>query len=87
MLLRCCYSIDVPQAWRVYQRGLERWIMDLLQPVFDGLVKDGSVPRFVQRLRIVELTLDHEAPYFTNMRRRYSRKDRWVHWGARPEAC
>jgi hypothetical protein len=52
--------------------------MDLLQPVFDSLIKDGSVPRFVQRLRIVELTLDHEAPYFTNMRRRYSRKDRWV---------
>jgi len=23
----------------------------------------------------VELTLDHEAPYFTNMRRRNSRKD------------
>lgn len=37
------------QAWRVYQRGLERWIIDLLQPVFDGLVKDGAVPRFVQR--------------------------------------
>lgn len=34
----------------------------------------------VQRLRIVELTLDHEAPYFTNMRRRNSRKDRCVWW-------
>ena len=34
-----------------------------------------QVPRFVQRLRIVELTLDHEAPYFSNMRRRNSRKD------------
>ena len=28
-----------------------------------------------QRLRIVEMTLDHEAPYFSNMRRRNSRKD------------
>ncbi len=64
------------QMWRVYQRGLERWITDLLQPVFDGVVRDGSVPGFVQRLRIVEFTLDHEAPYFSNMRRRYSRKDR-----------
>lgn len=27
-----------------------------------------------QRLRIMEFTLDHEAPYFTNMRRRTSRK-------------
>lgn len=63
------------KIWRVYQRGLERWITDLLQPVFDGLVQAGSVPRFVQKLRIVELTLDHEAPYFSNIRRRTSRKD------------
>lgn len=63
------------QAWRVYQRGLERWLADLLQPVFDNLIADKSVPRFVQRLRILEFTLDHEAPYFDNMRRRSSRKD------------
>ena len=63
------------KAWRVYQRGLERWLADLLQPVFDGLVADGQVPRFVQRLRILEFTLDHEAPSFSKMRRRTSRKD------------
>ena len=34
--------------WRVYQRGLERWIIDMLQPLLDSLVKDGLVPRFVQ---------------------------------------
>ncbi len=28
----------------------------------------------LQRLRIMEFTLDHEAPYFSNMRRRTSRK-------------
>jgi hypothetical protein len=33
------------------------------------------VPPIVQKLRIVELTFDHEAPYFSNMRRRNSRKD------------
>ena len=32
------------------------------------------VPAFVQRLRILEFTLDHEAPYFSAMRRRNSRK-------------
>ena len=32
-------------------------------------------PSLFQRLRIVELTLDHEAPYFSNMRQRNSRKD------------
>lgn len=63
------------KAWRVYQRGLERWLADLLQPVFDNLVADGMVPKFVFRLRIMEFTLDHEAPYFSNMRRRNSRKD------------
>ena len=58
----------------MYQRGLEHWLADLLQPVFDGLVEAGSVPRFVRRLRILEFTVDHEAPHFTNMRRRTSRK-------------
>lgn len=63
------------KAWRVYQRGLERWLASLLQPVFDNLVQDQMVPAFVQKLRITEFTLDHEAPYFTNMKRRSSRKD------------
>lgn len=63
-----------PQIWRVYLRGLERWLADLLQPVFDGLVAARSVPRFVQRLKVVEFTLDHEAPVFSHMRRRTSRK-------------
>jgi hypothetical protein len=45
------------QAWRVYQRGLEKWLADLLQPVFDNLVAEGAVPSFVQRLRILEFTL------------------------------
>ena len=46
--------------WRVYQRGLERWIADLLQPVFDNLVTDGMVPRFVMvRLWSSELCCCH----------------------------
>lgn len=35
----------------------------------------GSLPTWLIRLRIVELTFDHSAPYFSNMRRRNSRKD------------
>lgn len=31
------------KIWRVYQRGLERWITDLLQPVFDGLISVSRV--------------------------------------------
>ena len=34
-----------------------------------------SLSTHTQRLRIVEMTLDHEAPLFSNMRRRNSRKD------------
>ena len=30
------------QAWRIYQRGLERWLADLLQPVFDSLITDHT---------------------------------------------
>ena len=63
------------KAWRVYQRGLERWLAGLLQPVFDKVVRENKVPTFVQKLKISEFTLDHEAPYFTNMKRRSSRKD------------
>ena len=66
----------------MYLRGLERWLADLLQPVFDGLVAARSVPRFVQRLKVVEFTLDHEAPVFSHMRRRTSRKV-----GGPPGAC
>uniref|UniRef100_A0A061SBL8 Integral membrane single c2 domain protein n=1 Tax=Tetraselmis sp. GSL018 TaxID=582737 RepID=A0A061SBL8_9CHLO len=62
------------KMWRVYQRGLERWIVDLLQPLFDSLIDDVA-PRSLRRLKIVEFTLDHEAPTFSNMRRRNSRKD------------
>ena len=43
-------------------------------PSFDDNVWE-QVPRLLQRLRILEFTLDHEAPYFDNMRRRTSRKD------------
>jgi hypothetical protein len=50
------------QAWRVYQRGLEKWLADLLQPVFDNLVAEGGVPSFVQRLRILEFSLVTPAP-------------------------
>ena len=36
------------QMWRVYQRGIERWLADLLQSLFDLLTSEGVVPAFVQ---------------------------------------
>lgn len=38
-------------------------------------LQPGTSPAWLLRLRIVEFQLDHEAPYFSNMRRRNSRKD------------
>lgn len=32
-------NMCIRKSWRVYQRGLERWFTDLLQPVFDGLLE------------------------------------------------
>jgi hypothetical protein len=43
--------------------------------VYTACTQPDSSPAWLLRLRIVELTLDHEAPYFSNMRRRNSRKD------------
>ena len=63
------------KIWRVYQQGLEKWLARVLQRVFDKVVNEGSVPRILQGIKIVELTFDHQAPYFTNLRRRTSRKD------------
>jgi hypothetical protein len=37
-------NMCIRKSWRVFQRGLERWFTDLLQPVFDGLleVREGA---------------------------------------------
>ena len=35
-------ALHLLQAWRIYQRGLERWLADLLQPVFDSLITDHT---------------------------------------------
>jgi hypothetical protein len=32
-------NMCIRKSWRVFQRGLERWFTDLLQPVFDGLLE------------------------------------------------
>ena len=47
--------------------GVKKWLVkEVWIAEWDGLV---------QRLRILEFTIDHEAPYFSKMRRRTSRKD------------
>jgi hypothetical protein len=32
-------NMCIRKSWRVFQRGLERWFTDLLQPVFDSLLE------------------------------------------------
>lgn len=67
-LVRC-------QVWRVYQKGLETWILGLLQPVFDTYIGEDVGPGILKRIKIMELQLNHEAPVFSDMQRRNSRKD------------
>ena len=63
------------KVWRVYQKGLEEWIADLLQPVFDTYINEEDGPSILRRIRIAEFHLNHEAPVFQDMQRRTSRKD------------
>lgn len=63
------------KIWRVYQQGLERWLAAVLQRVFNRVVREGTVPKILKGIKIVEMNFDHQAPYFTNLRRRTSRKD------------
>ena len=44
-------------------------------PVFSICTAAEEKTVCMQRLRILEFTIDHEAPYFSKMRRRTSRRD------------
>lgn len=68
-------NMCVRKIWRVYQRGLENWISDLLQPVFDTYINDDTPPTILRRIRIARFTLNHEPPLFDSMQRRNSRKE------------
>lgn len=68
-------NMCVRKIWRVYQRGLEKWIGNLLQPVFDTYINEDTPPAILKRIRIAQFTLNHEPPVFDNMQRRNSRKE------------
>lgn len=36
------------KVWRVYQRGIESWLAEMLQPVLDGVVTDSPVPAMLK---------------------------------------
>ena len=68
-------NMVIRKVWRVYQRGLETWIANLLQPVFDTYINDETPPKILKRIRIARFTLNHEPPVFDHMQRRNSRKE------------
>jgi hypothetical protein len=68
-------NMCVRKVWRVYQRGLEKWISELLQPVFDTYINDDTQPAILKRIRIEKFALNHEAPVLSKMQRKNSRKE------------
>ena len=68
-------NMCVRKVWRVYQRGLEAWFTDLLQPVFDTYINAETPPAILKRIRIAQFALNHEAPVLSDMQRRNSRKE------------
>ncbi|KAH0469855.1 hypothetical protein IEQ34_001413 [Dendrobium chrysotoxum] len=69
------------KLWKVYQPGIENWIMGLLQPVIDNLRKPG----YVQRVEIKQFSLGDEPLSVRNVERRTSRRvnDLQYHIGLR----
>jgi hypothetical protein len=58
------------KLWKVYQSGIENWIVGLLQPVIDNLQK----PDYVQRVEIKQFSLGDEPLSVRNVERRTSRR-------------
>ncbi|CAA6655766.1 unnamed protein product [Spirodela intermedia] len=58
------------KLWKVYQGGIENWIIGLLQPVIDDLKK----PEYVQRVEIKQFSLGDDPLSVRNVERRTSRR-------------
>lgn len=58
------------KLWKVYQPGIENWIIGLLQPVIDNLRKPG----YVRRVEIKQFSLGDEPLSVRNVERRTSRR-------------
>lgn len=58
------------KLWKVYQGGIENWIIGLLQPVIDDLKKPG----YVQRVEIKQFSLGNDPLSVRNVERRTSRR-------------
>ena len=59
-----------PQVWSVYRVDLERWMVGILQPVFDEMQK----PDIVRRVRINRFYLGEEPLALRSVERRTSRR-------------
>ncbi|PKA65187.1 Synaptotagmin-3 [Apostasia shenzhenica] len=74
-------NMVLAKLWKVYQPGIENWIIGLLQPVIDDLKKPG----YVQRVQIKQFSLGDEPLSVRNVERRTSRRvnDLQYHIGLR----
>lgn len=58
------------KLWKVYRGGLENWIIGLLQPVIDNLMK----PDYVERVEIKQFSLGDEPLSVRSVERKTSRR-------------
>lgn len=63
-------NMVVQKIWRIYRKGLESWLVGLLQPAIDKLPK----PDYVTRVEIAEFSLNEEPITLRNVQRRASRR-------------
>ncbi|KZV26878.1 hypothetical protein F511_22439 [Dorcoceras hygrometricum] len=59
------------KLWKVYRSGIENWIIGLLQPVIDNLIK----PDYVRRVEVKQFSMGDEPLSVRSVERRTSRRD------------
>ena len=74
VLVAVCCCLHLRYAAPEVCCAAERWLAAACTSTPSLACLPACLRACLQRLRILEFTLDHEAPYFTNMRRRTSRK-------------
>lgn len=63
-------NMVLEKLWKVYKEGIENWIVGLLQPVIDDLMK----PEYVRRVEIKQFSLGNEPLSVRNVERRTFRR-------------
>ncbi|KAG6557281.1 hypothetical protein Mapa_001208 [Marchantia paleacea] len=74
-------NMIIGKLWNLYRRGLENWLVSLLQPIIDNLEK----PQYVKKVQVKQFFLGDEPLSVRTVERRTSRRadDLQYHVGVR----